>query len=129
MRLRVSTNTRNEINFGYVKKFHQNQALIKQQQRHSAPCTSILKQTSWMIEQNDGSTAFTAMSDSHKETAYLVEDALFYNFLLLEMATVWPDLRFENCLNSLEMLCIAWYNKANDLFDDCIQLMANYWKR
>lgn len=129
IRLRVSDDTRIEINFRFVKKFIQNQTVIKKQ--YSSPltqCGSILKQTTRLIEQNEGSTVFT-LPFEHVESIYAVEDTLFYNFLLLEMATVWPDLRFENCLNSLEMLCVAWYNKCSDIFDSCVQLMTNFWKK
>lgn len=81
------------------------------------------------IEQNNDSVSL-AETDARKNIAAdvncAIEDLLFLNFLLLDVASVWPQLRFENTLVTLEALCIAWTHKFNDIFDSCFQLLKDY---
>ncbi|KAI9470908.1 MAG: hypothetical protein EXX96DRAFT_603026 [Benjaminiella poitrasii] len=134
IRMPVSDNVRNQINHRYINELIDKQHLIKQYySEYSIKDKDGLKRTTALIDQNDGSTAFTVPKESIENTsqnwdpAVVVEDALFFNYLLLDAATVWPALSFENVLTSLEFLCVTWCNKCNDIFDASFQLLNNYW--
>lgn len=112
--------------------------LIKNQHRMkqffgSTPGNRSLKRAMAFIEQNDGSVSFDCIEQGNDvtelEATFAIEDALLFNFLLLDSASVWPQLRFENSLTSLEMLCMSWTYKCNNVFDSCFQLLKDYWIR
>lgn len=92
-----------------------------------------LKKSMEFIVQNDGSVSFDNKSKddelvSSTTVALAIEDTLLINYLLLDNASIWPQLRFENALTSLEILCMAWVYKCSDLFDSCFQILKDYWK-
>lgn len=123
-------------------RFHMNQKSIDQlmKKQHIMKqffCANVskrsLKKAIAFIEQNDGAVAFNCTEPGNTITeldvAFAIEDVLLLDFLLLDSASVWPHLRFENSLISLEMLCMAWTYRCNDIFDSCFQLLKDYWTR
>lgn len=132
IRVPVSDNTRNQLNHQFIEKLHNYQNLFKQQENvTTTKRKDILQRTVSLIERNEGSIAFSLPNEKLKKRIEdeQIQDTLFYNYLLLDTAAVWPMLRFENSLISLEVLCIAWHHKCNDIFDSCFQLLKNYWAR
>ncbi|CEP17686.1 hypothetical protein [Parasitella parasitica] len=130
IRIPISNNIRNQINNQFIKQLNDFQHQLKQQQNSAVNENDMLQRTVSLIEQNDGSIAFSLPGTSNFESRISDEQKqgnLFYNYLLLDIAAAWPMLRFENSLISLEILCATWHNKYNDLFDSCLQLLQNYW--
>jgi hypothetical protein len=126
-RVPLSSQTRVQINHEMIVEFGKIQGLIKQEydghtassnQRSLQQCMAFIKEHKSSSDQNDIETS---------SSTFTIEDALLFNFLLLDSATVWPELRFENTLESIEMVCIAWSTKSNHIFDSCVQLLTNYW--
>lgn len=132
IRVPVSDNTRNQLNHQLIEKLNNYQHPLKQQENATTiKEKDMLQRTVSLIEQNEGSIAFSLPDEKSAKRIddEQIQDTLFYNYLLLDTAAVWPMLRFENSLISLEMLCVAWHNKCNDIFDSCFQLLKNYWAR
>ncbi|GAN02379.1 hypothetical protein MAM1_0021c01822 [Mucor ambiguus] len=129
IRVPVSDHTRNQLNHQLVTKLEEHRCSLKQQSNIKNSDESILERTMALIDQNDGSTASPTLADTPVKRLgdKQIQDTLFYNYLLLDTAAVWPMLRFENSLVSLEIVCMAWQNKCNDVFDSCFQLLKNFW--
>ncbi|KAI8636905.1 hypothetical protein BD408DRAFT_425387 [Parasitella parasitica] len=130
IRVPISESTRNQINHQFIERLNGFQNQLKQQDNATVKEKDVLQRTVSVIQQNDGSIAFSLPSTGNSKSRIdnvQIQDTLFYNYILLDIAAVWPMLRFENSLISLEMLCAAWHNKYNDVFDSCLQLLQNYW--
>ncbi|KAL7335617.1 hypothetical protein PS15p_201064 [Mucor circinelloides] len=131
IRVPTSDHTRNQLNHQLIAKLQEHQRQLTQQGGTQTREKSVLQRTFSLIDQNDGSIALSTANHTPAEriSDQEIQDALFYNYLLLDTAAVWPMLRFENSLISLEMLCIVWENKYNDVFNSCFQLLKNFWAR
>lgn len=134
-RIPISEDSQLHINQQLIDHFTKSQRFIKQFYS-SNDSERPLKRTLDFIKQNDGSVSLENVkinSDSSKKeltkmnVTYAIEDALLYNYLLLDSASVWSRLRFENSLNCLEMLYMTWSYKCNDIFDSCFELLKDYW--
>lgn len=128
IRVPVSDHTRHQLNHQLLAKLQEHQRPL-QQLNNSGWQENMLQRTKALIDQNDGSLALSLPADNTRLGDEQIQDALFYAYLLLDTAAVWPMLRFENSLISLEMLCVAWQNKCNDVFDACFELLNNFWAR
>lgn len=134
-RIPISEDIQLHINHNHIDQFVKQRRLIKQFYSSNDSKRS-LKRTMTFIELNDGLASLEnseVTADKNQPSkiniAHAIEDALLLNYLLLDSASVWSHLRFENSLNCLEMLCMTWSHKCNDIFDSCFELLQNYWTR
>lgn len=57
----------------------------------------------------------------------IIEEILFFNYFLLDIALVWKEYQLKNLLISANTLCMAWTYRRGDLFAPILQMMFNYW--
>lgn len=131
-RIDVSDEGRFHMNQKNTDLLLEKQVIIKRFYSKSISKRTLKKSMDFIV-QNDGSVSFDNKSKdaelvSSTAVALAIEDTLFINYLLLDNASVWPQLRFENALTSLELLCMAWAYRCSDLFDSCFQILKDYWK-
>lgn len=131
-RIPISEDSRFHMNHKSIDQLIGKQRIMKQFFSANASKRS-LRRVMAFIEQNDGAVAFDSTKQANIITelnaTFAIEDSLLFIYLLLDSASVWPHLRFENSLTSLEMLCMTWTYKCNDIFDSCFQLLKDYWTR
>jgi hypothetical protein len=118
-----------QINQEFIVKFNQYQSLIKREycDLNTSSNQHVLQRSVTFIKEYKSPSDQTSIENSN--STFATEDALLFNFLLLDSAAVCQELRCGNSLESLEMLCMAWSIKSNDVFDSCLQLLKNYWAR
>ena len=127
-RVPISMEGRLHINQGYVDQLRENQRIIVQ--HHASDMNKhTLTNTMAFVKQNEGTVGPDLSDNTQSNLDYAIHDALFYNYLLLDIASVWHHLRFENTLVAMEMLCVSWNYKCNDIFDSCFELTRDYWRR
>ncbi|KAI8090817.1 hypothetical protein BDF21DRAFT_412239 [Thamnidium elegans] len=131
-RISISDEGRFHMNQKNIDLLLEKQVIIKRFYSKSISKRTLKKSMDFIV-QNDGSASFDNKNKndelvSSATVTIAIEDTLLINYLLLDNALVWPQLRFENALTSLEILCMTWVYKCSDLFDSCFQILKDYWK-
>lgn len=130
-RVPISTNTRAHINHQYLSCIAKNKKIIEHFFSNKSG-NETLKRTMSFIEQNEDylvSAETYEASETKTNVNYVISDILLLDYLLLDLASVWELLRYENTLASLDLLCLAWSYRCNDIFDSCFVLLKDYWAR
>ncbi|KAI8377636.1 uncharacterized protein BYT42DRAFT_614302 [Radiomyces spectabilis] len=92
---------------------------------------SPFRQLSNLVTQTD--THLPQYKNTHRPSASTassnVLNALFYGYILLDMATIWSVGREQHIGAILRMLCQTWQYRCFDMFDTCLQMLIDFWTK
>lgn len=126
-RVPLSSQLRAQINQEFIVEFYQCEYAFRREYDNIEDSSDqhLLQQSVNFIKEHKSSSIQKSIQNPN--TAFGIDDTQLFNFLLLDSAAVWPELCFENTLESLDMLCLSWSLKCNDIFDSSLQLLINHW--
>lgn len=130
-RIPISTNTRAHINHQYLHYLAKKRKTIEHAFSNKSNNETLKKTMSFIKHNDDYATYAETPEENETKTNVddIISDALLLDYLLLDLASVWEQLRYKNTLASLELLCMAWAYRCNDIFDACFILLKDYWTR